>query len=102
MPILNSAGGDIEGLKAFLLSKRNFLLRLLENPNLLEHDSFTNLLWAAFHLTDELSFRRDLKLLTITDQQHLFNDIKRVYSQIIAEWLAYMQHLKAEYPYLFH
>jgi len=31
------------------------LLGLLGNPNLLEHDSFTDLLWAVFHLMEELS-----------------------------------------------
>ena len=43
--------------------KRDFLLRLLENPNLLEHDSFANLLLAVFHLTEELAQRRDLDRL---------------------------------------
>ena len=37
---------DIECLKEFMVKKRDFLLRLLENPNLLEHESFTDLLWA--------------------------------------------------------
>ncbi|HTY45786.1 MAG TPA: hypothetical protein VMD52_07355 [Patescibacteria group bacterium] len=93
--------GDVEGLKTFLLSKRSFLLSLLENQNLLEHESFTDLLWATFHLADELSRRKDLTSLSTADQQHLCGDIKRAYSQIIAEWLAYMKHLKTDYPYLF-
>jgi hypothetical protein len=92
---------DIEGLRNFLLAKRIFLLGLLENQNLLEHESFTNLLWATFHLADELSRRKDFKSLSNTDQEHLCGDIKRAYSQIIAEWLAYMKHLKTDYPYLF-
>ena len=100
-PALDYKRGDIEGLKSFLLAKRGFLLSLLENPNLLEHDSFTNLLWAAFHLTDELSRRKDLKSLTEVDRQHLCGDIKRTYNLIISEWLAYMKHLKSDYPYLF-
>ena len=33
---------------------------LLENPNLLEHASFTDLLWAVSHLTEELLHRSDL------------------------------------------
>ena len=49
--------GDLENLRDFLLRKRDFLLRLLENPNLLEHDSFANLLLAVFHLTEELAQR---------------------------------------------
>lgn len=42
--------GDLAELKEFLLGKRDFLLRLLENPTLLEHEAFTNLLWAVCHL----------------------------------------------------
>ncbi len=42
---------EIDG---FLSSKRTFLLRLLENPNLLEHERFTDLLWAVFHASEEL------------------------------------------------
>ncbi len=92
---------DLEGLKYFLVKKRNFLLALLENQNLLEHESFTDLLWAVFHLTEELEGRDDLKNLLPTDYEHIAGDIKRAYSQIISQWLFYMKHLKADYPYLF-
>ncbi len=93
--------GDLENIKNFLKEKRQFLLNLLENPNLLEHESFTNLLWAVFHLTDELTHRRSLKGLPETDYQHLAEDIKRAYHLLILEWLNYMKHLKDNYPYLF-
>ncbi len=93
--------GDIENLKNFLINKRHFLLALLENPNLLEHESFTNLLWAVFHLTEELANRKDLKTLSDADLQHLTGDIKRAYGIIVSEWLSYMSHLKNDYPYLF-
>ncbi len=93
--------GDMEELKKFLTAKRLFLLNLLENPNLLEHESFTNLLWAVFHLADELSYRAELKDLPPADYQHLSLDIKRVYHQLILQWLEYMKHLKRDYPYLF-
>ncbi|MFH1768213.1 MAG: hypothetical protein ABH858_03525, partial [Candidatus Omnitrophota bacterium] len=46
---------DLADFKIFLAEKRQFLLNLLENPNLLEHESFSDLLWAIFHLTDELA-----------------------------------------------
>ena len=98
---IDSKRGDLENIKNFLKKKRQFLLNLLENPNLLEHESFTNLLWAVFHLTEELSFRRNLNGLPETDYQHLAGDIKRAYHLLIIEWLYYMKHLKANYPYLF-
>ena len=68
---------------------------------MLEHESFTNLLWAVFHLTEELIHRHNLRKLPETDYQHLSGDIKRVYHLLIAEWLDYMKHLKKGYPYLF-
>jgi hypothetical protein len=98
---VDSRKGGLEELKSFLTGERDFLLGLLENPNLLEHESFTDLLWAVFHLTEELECRIDLKNLPDTDYAHLSGDIKRVYILLISEWLAYMKHLKDTYPYLF-
>ena len=92
---------DLAVLKNFLIGKRDFLLRLLENPNLLEHETFTDLLWAVFHLTEELENRTDFKDLPKTDHEHIAGDIKRAYAILIAEWLTYMKHLKSSYPYLF-
>jgi hypothetical protein len=98
---IESQKSNLEDLKGFLIDKREFLLGLLENPNLLEHESFTDLLWAVFHLTEELACRADVKQLPVTDYAHLSGDIKRAYVLLISEWLAYMKHLKDVYPYLF-
>ena len=92
---------ELEYLRSFLIEKRYFLLRLLENPNLLEHDSFTDLLLAIFHLSEELVARDTLDGLPQSDYEHLAGDIKRAYTLLIREWLAYMMHLKDNYPYLF-
>lgn len=91
----------LERLKGLLVGKREFMLRLLENPNLLEHESFTELLWAVFHLTEELAARADLGRLTDTDRAHLKGDTVRVYALLVTEWLRYMRHLSRDYPYLF-
>ncbi len=93
--------GDLNDLLNFLKSKRNFLINLLQNPNLLEHESFTNLLWAVFHLTEELESRADVGKLTDTDCEHIAGDIKRAHVLLISEWLHYMKHLRNDYPYLF-
>ena len=50
---------DLDNLRSFLIKKHDFLLRLLENPNLLEHESFTNVLRAVFHLSQELKGRKN-------------------------------------------
>jgi hypothetical protein len=93
--------GDLEGLQDFLVEKRGFLLRLLENPNLLEHELFTELLWAVFHLAEELSHRARIDELPDSDYAHLAGDMNRVYGLLVREWLSHMEHLKNEYPYLF-
>jgi hypothetical protein len=98
---VDSQKEDLEELKKFLTEKRRFLLGLLENPNLLEHESFTDLLWAVFHLTEELDLRKEVNRLSKGDYSHLNNDIKRVYRLLVYEWLVYMKHLKDNYPYLF-
>lgn len=94
-------GADLGKLRSFLLGKREFFMRLLENPSLLEHELFTDLLWAVFHLTEELSYRKDLTKLPDADYEHLEGDIKRVYGLLMRQWMNYMKHLKKNYPYLF-
>jgi hypothetical protein len=89
-----------EDLKCLILKKQG-LLNMLANPNLLEHDSFTNLLWAVFHVADELMHRKNFENLPQTDYDHLRGDLLRAYVLIVNEWLSYMKHLKKDYPYLF-
>jgi hypothetical protein len=93
---------NLTALQTFLKQRRDFLLRLLENPNLLEHESFTGLLWAVFHLTEELMHRKEnTAILPDSDRTHIAGDIKRAYVLLVNEWLDYMNHLKSNYPYLF-
>ena len=98
---INSNCTELELLKIYLSEKRPFLLSLLGNQNLLEHELFTELLWTVFHLTEELSNRKEVNNLSSADYEHLSLDIKRAYVLLIKEWLAYMEHLKKQYPYLF-
>lgn len=84
-----------------LREKSNFLLRLWENPNLLEHESFTELLRAVFHLKEELLSREDLSNLPESDMAHLAGDVNRAYGHMVVQWMDYMKYLKETYPYLF-
>jgi len=89
------------GLKGILVDKRGFLVSLLENQNLLEHEEFTDLLWAVFHLVEELEARSTFDNMPQSDIDHINGDIKRVFGHLSREWVMYMQHLKHDYPYLF-
>ncbi len=94
--------GELRELRDFLLDKRAFLVRLLENPTLLEHERFTDILLAVFHLAEELGFReKDLGGLPKSDLAHLAGDIKRAYSRMTGEWVLYTGYLKNAYPFLF-
>jgi len=98
---LNSEVIELKEMHGFLQDKRNFLLRLIENPVMLEHQSFTSLLMAAFHLTAELGLRKDLNNLSVSDRAHLTGDINRVYLALTKEWVRYMGYLSRNYPYLY-
>jgi len=98
---LDSREISLEELHTFLSQYKGLMLTLLENPQLFEHDRFTDLLHAVFHLAEELNTRERLVDLPTTDYDHLSGDLTRVYSQLVIEWLEYMKHLKKKYPYLF-
>ena len=92
---------DLYKLRALLQEKRELVLRVFENPYLLEHESFTELLRAVLHLKEELLHRKELTGLPAEDYKHLSGDIRRAYILLVHEWLDYMKYLKKNYPYLF-
>ncbi len=91
----------LRGLQAYMTEKREFMLRLLENPMLLEHEAFTDLLWAVFHLGDELRLREEIGVPSEGDLMHLMVDAERAYTALLTQWLEYMIHLRKDYPFLF-
>lgn len=93
--------GDLIELQKLLVAERGFMVRLLENPNLLENERFTELLWAVFHLTEELDAREDLNQSPKSDLEHLRGDVTRAYRCLFVEWIHYMRHLHDKYPFLF-
>ncbi len=93
--------GDLKALQDFFLDKRPFMLILIQNSNLLEHDRFSDLLWAIFHLAEELLYRERLEDLSEADLQHIQIDIERAHAALLVEWFNYMRHLRGSYPHLF-
>jgi hypothetical protein len=92
---------DLDAMRDFLVRNEEFLLRLVENPMVFEHESFTGLLLAISHLTEELKARDRLTGLPPEDMAHLEGDFRRTYSRLVPAWAGYMEYLKAHYPYLF-
>lgn len=92
---------NLAPLRDLLSERRNFLTLLLANPNLMEHEEFTEMLWAVSHLMEELAARPALDSLPPADLDHLAGDIKRVYAHLTVQWLLYCRHLQKSYPYIF-
>jgi hypothetical protein len=92
---------QINDLKYCLSNKRSFIIRLLENPSILEHNTFTDMVWAVVHLSDELTHRVDLATLEVKDKEHITGDMTRAYKALIKEWVLYMEHLSKDYPFLY-
>lgn len=92
---------SLEDLALIMDKNKGFLLDLLENQNLLEHESFTDMLWAVFHVADELKTRGDLKRLSSAEINHISEDLLRAYTAMVIEWISYIIYLKDEYPFLY-
>jgi len=94
--VINARELNLGQLHFFLNSKRDFLLGLLENPVLIEHEGFSDALLSVFHLLDELTNRNGLKDLPQSDSNHLTGDMTRAYKKLIVQWIIHMRHLKKE------
>lgn len=92
---------DMVVLKTLLDEHEELTLRLLANPVLLEHEDFTDVLWAVVHLGEELAARRSFEHLPAPDVAHLEGDTQRVYRRLLRQWLQYLAHLQQYYPYLY-
>lgn len=92
---------DFAEMSAYLSERRDFLLRLLENPLLLDHELLTDSLMAVFHAHDELRLREDFGKLPESDKSHLAKDLERAYSTLIEARLLYLAALKSGYPFLY-
>lgn len=98
---VSASPADLEAMREFLIDRQQFVLALLQHPNLLEYESFTDALWAVSHIAEELRARVSFEGLPESDLRHLEGDIERAYSALTVQWLEYARHLQSAYPYLF-
>lgn len=99
--VIDLGSVDMRELKTMLVAEKRFLLNLLGNQALLEHETFTELLWAVTHLAEELDARASFDEMPASDGIHLAGDMKRAYTLLVLQWLDYVHHLQDQYPYLF-
>ena len=100
-PVITLSAGDLAGLRRRLEVEKTYLLGLLGNQALLEHETFTDLLWAVTHVAEELHARSDLAALPRADAAHLAGDVRRAYTLLGVQWIDYLRHLQTQYPFLF-
>jgi hypothetical protein len=89
---------DLQNLKNYLNQHKSLLLEIITNPNVLEHDEGVELLWAVFHLSDELNaLETGNKGIQGTDEI-VMDEAVRVYQMLSIEWLNYMEFSQNKYP----
>lgn len=101
VPQIEPTTEQLAEINALLKERKKSLLALLTNQALLDHESFTDLLWSISHLTDELAARHAFDSLPEKDILHLSVDIERTYGILGITWLDYLEHLQDRYPYLY-
>ncbi|MGL5316637.1 MAG: hypothetical protein ACRC92_25490 [Peptostreptococcaceae bacterium] len=92
---------DIQEVKALLINNNDLLINLISNENLHQHETFTDLLMAVIHLRDEILFMEKYGC-SLIDNNHLENDINRVYKNITIQWINYLKYLQNNYPFLYN
>ncbi|GAB4307762.1 MAG: hypothetical protein Kow0069_05550 [Promethearchaeota archaeon] len=93
--------GDFHKIRSLLAENKPYFVRMLEHPNLIEHEEFTDMLYSLFHLCSELALRHHFDALPNSDRAHLQKEVAEAYKQMIQEWIFYLKHLKREYPNLY-
>nr|AAZ32483.1 hypothetical protein [uncultured euryarchaeote Alv-FOS1] len=88
-------------LRKFLMENREFSVNLLDNPVILEHETFTDLLWNVLHVTEELRRVYDFSSISEEDKEDFKGDIENLYSLLAYEWVNYVHYLRDAYPHIF-
>ncbi len=98
---LNIENMNLYELRRFLLTNREFVVNLLGNPAIIEHEAFTDLLWNVLHLGDELKMVVNAGEMSQEDREDLRHDMEKLYSLLIYEWINYVHYLKSSHPHIF-
>lgn len=91
---------DIYKIKNTLSQNRDFLMNLIMNENIHEHEKFTEMLMALLHVKEEIESRYSDKIQPL-ELQHLASDMSIAYKYLTLEWCEYMNYLNKNYPRLF-
>eukprot|EP00768_Dysnectes_brevis_P001575 gnl/Dysnectes_brevis/141_a166_6750.p1 GENE.gnl/Dysnectes_brevis/141_a166_6750~~gnl/Dysnectes_brevis/141_a166_6750.p1 ORF type:complete len:245 (+),score=63.11 gnl/Dysnectes_brevis/141_a166_6750:43-777(+) len=90
---------QLQQLRIVFMDRHDAIESPLANPNLVEHESFTDALLSLHHLGEELATRGER--FTTSDVSHLTVDLNRAYRQLSLQWVRHLEHMAVEYPYMF-
>ncbi|MGL5151231.1 MAG: hypothetical protein ACRC7N_11735, partial [Clostridium sp.] len=88
-------------LQTTVIESHDILSKLLCNENILEHETFTDILMALMHLRDELILIK-YRETSEYDICHIKGDATRVYVALTTQWIEYLEHLRINYPYMYN
>ncbi len=88
-------------LRKYLLDKRDIVISFLDNPVIIEHETFTDLLWVLLHVTEELSRTIDFESMGKDDRKDLKEDMEELYRLLAYEWIKYVHYLRDNYPHIY-
>lgn len=97
---LNITKINIDNIKNILSKNRNFLMNLIINENIHEHEEFTDMLMSLLHVKEEIESRYCDKIEAF-ELEHLASDMAVAYKYLTLEWCEYMNYLNKNYPRLF-
>ncbi len=85
-------------LVEMIRAKRDELLTITSNPLLLDHESFTDLLWGIFHLMDEARLRGEYSAMSAADRRHMEVDFTLTLKLLLVNWAGNILYTKMNYP----
>lgn len=91
---------NLEQLRDKLDKNKNLLITLITNENLLDHETFTEMLVSIMHLREELDTRYSNHMEEY-EISHIKTDLAVAYKYLTLEWSYYINYLRREYPQLF-
>ena len=91
---------DLKNIRNRLDNNKDLLINLISNGNLLEHETFTEMLMTIMHLKEELDTRY-CEYIKEYEIKHIETDLIAVYKYLTIEWAEYMKYLSKNYPSLY-
>lgn len=99
--VVNIDNIDIKSIKNLLYNNNSLLINLISNENIILYDDFTDLLMDVTHIRDEIIFIEKYGFPEL-GQDHIEEDLDRLYNIITLEWIKYIRYLEKTYPFLYH